>query len=122
MIYPTKRKGDSEMSELSKILETIKPERLKEYLEGEGDAQKKIAFMKLDRVIKAFFEEMKRDGKEESIAIQYIKSAYESEYKNNIIYKYLISCSEEYIKYINDLKNPETRIKAMRELKERNLL
>jgi len=110
------------MSELSKILETIKPERLKEYLEGEGDAQKKIAFMKLDRVIKAFFEEMKRDGKEESIAIQYIKSAYESEYKNNIIYKYLISCSEEYIKYINDLKNPETRIKAMRELKERNLL
>lgn len=106
---------------LRAVMSTIKPEQLKEYLTGD-DIKVKLANMKIDKVLKAFFDDMLVDGKEPERALEFIKKGIIVPDESEVVYVTLLSRGKEYVDFLNNLKTPETRLAAIKELQNRNMI
>lgn len=106
---------------LDATLKSIDAKQIREYLAGD-DIKRQLAHMKVDRLLKAFFDDMQVDGKDAAAALEYMEKGLAPDDRADVLYIALLKRSKEFVELISSLKKPETKLSAIKELQKRNLL
>lgn len=105
---------------LERVKETIDAAQIREYMNG-SDIKKKLAHMKIDRVLKAFFDDMTLEGKDAALALEYLQKGLDRDVVGSVMFDVILSRGAEYVELIERTKNPATRMSALKTLTERNM-
>lgn len=106
------------------FIKTIDVDKLAEQLSKEG-ASRKLALLKVDRLLFLFLLAMKESDNDAPLAIQYLEvlqKSYLKDGKFSYALDALVERGKEYLQLVEDMKKPDKRLKAIQILKERNQL